>query len=60
MAFIGIGIDYLYLAFLDIDKAIHRLAGPCKKRTRRIGSDFARLAQRLNVRCGQRGSLHLA
>ena len=32
MAFVGIGIDDLDLAFLDIDKAIHRLAGPREKR----------------------------
>ena len=38
MAFIGIGIDYLNLAFFNIDKTINRLAGPRKKRTRRIGS----------------------
>ena len=47
MAFVGIGIDDLDLAFLDIDKAIHRLAGPREKRTRRIGGDLARRAQRL-------------
>ncbi len=60
MAFVGIGIDHLDLAFLDIDKAIRRFAGPREKRTRRIGRDLARLAQRLNVRCGQRDSLHFA
>ena len=60
MPFIGIGIDSLNLAFFNIDKTIRRLAGPRKKRTRRIGSDRARLAQRLNVRCGQRGPLHFA
>ena len=60
MAFVGIRIDHLDLAFLNIDKAIDQLAGPCEKRTRRIGSDLAGGAQRLNVRCGQRDSLHLA
>ena len=59
MAFVSIGIDYLNLAFLDIDEAIHRLAGPREKCTRRIGSDPARGAQCLNMRCGQRGALHL-
>ena len=60
MALVGIWIDYLNLAFFDIDKTIHPLARPCDIRTRRIGSDLACLAQRLHVRCGQRGSLHLA
>ena len=60
MAFVGIGIDHLDLAFLDINEAIHRFAGPCEKRARRIGRDLARGAQRLDVSCGQRGALHLA
>ena len=60
MALVSIGIDHLDLAFLDVDKAIHRLAGPREKRTRRIAGELARSAQRSNVRCGQRGSLHLA
>ena len=37
MAFVGIGIDDLDLAVLDIDEAIHRLAGPREKRARGIG-----------------------
>jgi len=59
MAFVGIGIHYLDLAFLDINEAIHRFTGPCEKHSRRIRYDFAGGAQRLNVRCGQRRALHL-
>ena len=60
MAFVGIGIDHFDLAFLDINEAIHRFAGPCEKRTRRISRDLARGAQCFDMSRCQRGALHLA
>jgi len=58
MAFIGIGIDHLNLAFFNIDKTIRRLARPRKKRTRRVGSYRSRLAQRLHTRGDAAGMRH--
>ncbi len=60
MAFVGIRIHHLDLAFLDINEAIYRFAGPHKQRTRRISPDLARGAQCFDVSRCQRSALHLA
>jgi hypothetical protein len=60
MAFVGIGIHNLDLAFLYIDEAIHRGTGSRQKRTCGVARDLARGTQGLNVRRGQRDTLHLA
>ncbi len=60
MAFVGIGIHYLDLAFLYVHEAIHRVTGSREKRTCRIARGLARGTQGLNVRRGQRDTLHLA
>ena len=60
MAFVGVGIDHLDLAVLDVDEAIDGLAGMGEKGARRIGGNLPLRAQRLDVRGGERSPLHLA
>ena len=60
MALIRVGIDHFDLALFHVEKAIRRFARPGEKGPRRIGADFSRSEQRLDVRCGQRSTLHLA
>src|ERR1700677_349939 len=60
MALVGIGIDHLDLAILDINEAIRRFTGSSEKHSRRIHHDLARGAQRLDMRRSERRALHLA
>ena len=60
MAFVGIGIYHLDLAFLDINEAIRRVAGPRDKRTLGIVGYLAQTTQCFDVRRGEWGALHLA
>ena len=55
MTLVGVGIDDLDLACLDVDKAIDRLAGTGEKCAPGIGNDLPLRAQRLDVRRGERG-----
>ena len=60
MPFVGIGVDDLDLAILDIAKTVGGLARPGQEGAGRIGLDGARGAQRIHMRRRQWRALHLA
>ena len=53
-------IDRLDLALFDVDKACDRLTRPGENRTCRMGDRLSCIAQRLNVRRGERRALPTA
>ena len=57
-AFVGIGIDHFQLAVEHVDEGVHRIADLGHDFTRLVKSLSADLADRIDMRVGQRNAPH--